>query len=90
MSLYVAAYDIRDDNTRERVARVLFEFGERVQRSVFLVWLEPEEVGELRRRVGAQLITDDRFDLFPVDERGTRTRWSWQRPPTSYEGVIVG
>lgn len=89
MSLYVAAYDVSEDARRRRVARVLLSFGVRVQRSVFEVWLEPHEVPELRRRVGAVLARSDEFDLFPIDERGSRTRVSWQRPPASWAPVIL-
>ena len=35
MKVFVACYDIEDDAERERVARVLGEYGERVQKSVF-------------------------------------------------------
>src|SRR5207249_8107104 len=51
MSLYVVAYDVHHDGQRERVARVLLEFGRRVERSVFEVWLEPQTIPILRRRV---------------------------------------
>ena len=36
MSLYVAAYDVSDDRRRNRVSRVLTEYGHRVQLSVFV------------------------------------------------------
>lgn len=85
----MAAYDVADNKLRERVARVLLEYGRRVQRSVFEVWLEPDEVTELRRRVGPLLARRDAFDLFPVDERGSRKRWRWQRPVRACEPVIV-
>ncbi len=89
MSLYVAAYDIAQDARRRRVARVLRAYGTRVQRSVFEIWLDPDEVSEIKRRVGALLARSDEFDLFPVDERGSRTRVSWQRPPESWAPVIL-
>ena len=89
MSLYVVAYDVHHDGQRERVARVLLEFGRRVQRSVFEVWLEPQMIPILRRRVGALLARDDRFDVFPIDERGTRRRFGWQRPPHAYDPVVL-
>lgn len=89
MSLYVAAYDVTDDRRRNRVARVLTEFGHRVQLSVFVVDVAPDDLPDLRRRVGEVLAREDQFDLFPVDERGTRTQWRWQRPIADYEPVIV-
>jgi CRISPR-associated endonuclease Cas2 len=90
MSLYLAAYDIHDDWRREQVARVLLRYGERVQRSVFLIWVDPDQVPDLRRALGSRLSTEDRCDLFPVDERGSRKRWSWQRPPVTWAPVILG
>lgn len=89
MSLYVAAYDIGHNGRRASVARVLLGYGERVQKSVFEVWLEPEELGDLRREVGVYLDQQDRFDLFPIDERGSRKRVSWQREPSLRDPVIL-
>jgi CRISPR-associated protein Cas2 len=88
MSLYVAAYDISDDNRRESVARVLLTYGHRLQRSVFEVWLDPAEVRQLCCEVGPYLAKSDTFQLFPVDERGTRGRISWQRAGESFDPVI--
>lgn len=91
MSRYVAAYDVSDDRRRGRVARVLSGYGERVQRSVFLIWLEPDEVGPLKREVGPLLGRRDAFQLFPLDERGTRTTISWQQDlPQSEPVILVG
>jgi CRISPR-associated protein Cas2 len=87
MSRYVAVYDISDGNRRERVSRILLSFGYRVQLSVFEIWLEPDEVRELRRDVGPHLDDDDRFDLFPIDERGTRQTISWQRQLDGFDPV---
>jgi CRISPR-associated protein Cas2 len=89
MSQFVAAYDVSNDRQRPKVSRVLEEYGVRVQKSVYLVWLEPEEIPELRRSVGALLSRTDQFDLFPVDERGTRKRISWQRRQENCAPVIV-
>ncbi len=89
MSQYLAACDVTNDRQRDRVARVLNRYGERIQRSVFLLWIQPEDLSELRREVGSLLQKEDRFDLLPVDERGTRRRIFWQRPQTNNTAVIV-
>ena len=89
MSLYVAAYDVTEDRRRGNVAKVLAQYGHRVQKSVFIVQVSPDDLPDLRRRVGEQLGLTDHFDLFPVDERGTRKQWRWQQPITDYEPVIV-
>lgn len=89
MSAYVAAYDVGDDRRRERLSRVLVHYGHRVQLSVFVIWLEPSDLPELRRKVGQLLSESDQFDLFPIDQRGQRTQWRWQRPINDYDPVIV-
>jgi CRISPR-associated endonuclease Cas2 len=88
MSLWLAAYDMADDRARERVARVLGRHGQRVQASVFVIAVEPESLGELRLAVGAHLVEGDRFDLYPIDERGSRTHWRWREAIDEYEAVI--
>ncbi len=52
---YVIAYDIPDDTRRLKVARLLERFGDRVQHSVFELYLTPEEVATLEARLRALL-----------------------------------
>lgn len=89
MSLYVAAYDIARHSHRARVAEILSEYGRRVQRSVFEIEVEPEELDELRFRIGLLLAASDAFDLFPIDRRFPKRRLSWQRDPVPPDPVIV-
>jgi CRISPR-associated protein Cas2 len=89
MSLYVASYDITDDNRRVQIARILLDYGCRVQKSVFEVWLTVKQLDALKHRLGPILGKDDRFDLFPVDERGPRRRIGWLRAPNPYVTVTV-
>ena len=89
MSLYIAAYDIARHSRRARVAEILLEYGRRVQRSVFEIEVEPEELDELRFRIGVLLAKTDLFDLFPVDRHFPKRRISWQRSPVAEESVIV-
>lgn len=79
MSLYLAAYDIASDRRRRNVARTLRAYGQPVQKSVFELWLTPEEVEEVRLRVGMHLGLNDAFELVPIDEHGPRRRYRWQR-----------
>lgn len=44
-------YDIVDDKRRTKVARFLESLGERVQKSVFEVYLTPPELEKLLRKV---------------------------------------
>jgi CRISPR-associated protein Cas2 len=89
MSHYVAAYDISHPGRRSRVARVLLAYGRRVQRSVYEIQLEPEDLPELQRLVGMHLRRADLFDLYPVDRRDPRRRVRWQRPPVLRESVVL-
>jgi CRISPR-associated protein Cas2 len=89
MSRYVAAYDIRRDVRRVQVAAVLSEYGRRVQFSVFEIEVDPEELAELKFRIGVLLAKNDRFDLFPIDVRFPQRRLSWQRDPVPPDGVVI-
>ena len=42
MVVYVVCYDISDDKVRERIAKVLLKYGNRVQYSVFEVMLKSQ------------------------------------------------
>ena len=49
---YVVAYDIGNDRRRTKVAKILEDFGDRAQYSVFEMDLDHlERLGELRRRL---------------------------------------
>jgi CRISPR-associated protein Cas2 len=89
MSQYIASYDISDDRRRQRVARVLLGYGFRVQRSVYQVYVEPEELEDLQFEVAIHLEASDEFVLYPVDERGTRTTISWQRTVEALPAVLI-
>ena len=47
----VVSYDVPDDRRRTRLAKILKDFGARVQYSVFECLLEDEQVDALRKRV---------------------------------------
>jgi CRISPR-associated endonuclease Cas2 len=83
MSRYLAAYDVSHSSRRAKIARVLGEYGVRLQLSVFEIDIEPDEIETLRRHVGALLGRTDRFDLVPVDCDLRRARLSWQRAPAA-------
>jgi CRISPR-associated protein Cas2 len=89
MSLYIAAYDIADDARRTAVAHVLAGYGRRIQRSVFELWLDPEDIPDLCLELGARLELDDAFLLYPIDDRPHRRRLQWQTPPDPWDPVIL-
>jgi CRISPR-associated protein Cas2 len=51
-AFYLAAYDIVEDRRRNKVARAMAASGERVQRSVFELYLTDKELEKLKRRLG--------------------------------------
>lgn len=46
----IAAYDVREDDRRARLAATLQVFGDRVQKSVFVIIIDPVELDALRTR----------------------------------------
>lgn len=64
---YAICYDISDDRRRLQVAKVLQDFGERVQLSVFEANLSPDELARLKRQVRAHLdLEEDSLRLYPL------------------------
>jgi CRISPR-associated protein Cas2 len=64
---YAISYDIRDDRRRLKVAKVLKDFGQRVQLSVFEARLEPSELARLKKRLGPILDQEqDSVRLYPL------------------------
>jgi CRISPR-associated protein Cas2 len=47
----LVCYDVSSDNTRARVAAALQQWGDRIQRSVFLCTVTDEDLAELRDRI---------------------------------------
>ncbi len=67
---YLICYDIEDDKHRNRLVKVLEQYGERVQYSVFEVQLPPSLLKTLRKRLVAQKIIGKRDSLliYPLCE----------------------
>ncbi len=64
---YTVCYDIRDDGRRNQVAKILLDFGERVQFSVFEAILDADQLQMLKRRVGRVLDPEeDSFRIYPL------------------------
>ena len=51
----LAAYDVRQDASRARLAAILQGFGDRVQKSVFVIEGSPEDLQLIRARAEALL-----------------------------------
>lgn len=54
-AFYVISYDIPDDRCRSRVAHLLEGYGERVQYSVFEVWLTERQLGDMKKRLAREV-----------------------------------
>ena len=64
---YVVSYDIPDDKRRLRAAKVLLEFGIRVQYSVFECLLQEDQRQDLADRLASVIeLTDDRIRIYPL------------------------
>lgn len=63
--MVVAAYDISADGRRSKVAALLQSWGDRVQRSVYVLDIGPEELADLRVRLSEEIDVDtDSIHLF--------------------------
>jgi len=62
MKIYLACYDIEDDRTRDRVSKLMGEYGQRIQKSVFELRLRNEtELGDLKKRL--RDLSEDSLDI---------------------------
>jgi CRISPR-associated protein Cas2 len=67
MRIYLVCYDITDDDTRLAVSKILGEYGERVQRSVFEVAVRSEvELERLRARLEEALGDIPELRFYPL------------------------
>lgn len=61
------AFDVTDDKRRYRLTRVLLDYGERIQESVFWIDCEDELLDRIRQRVSKVLdVTLDNYWMVPV------------------------
>lgn len=66
--LYIAAYDVADDQVRLRMSQILLRFGERVQESVFECRLSRAQLAQLTAECTPELGQDPTANLriYPV------------------------
>lgn len=91
---FLIAYDITDDLRRNRVAKTLEAYGDRIQYSVFLVDAKPAKLVRLRSGLrGLMDLGGDRAlicDLGPLSGDGRRRMEFVGRPPTyTSEGPLI-
>lgn len=63
---YVVCYDISLQKTRAKVARLLEEYGVRVQKSVFAVCLHPAELATLKSLLQKHITGQDMLCVLPL------------------------
>lgn len=64
--LYTISYDIPDDKRRLKIAKILLDFGRRVQYSVFEAELDTDSLERLRHRVkGGVDLAEDSVRIYP-------------------------
>lgn len=81
----LVVFDVSSNRRRRLIGKVLMEFGVRVQRSAFEVEVEPSDLAEMEKRVGALVQKgQDRLAVYPVDRSGQRrVRWMGLGPMAS-------
>lgn len=62
--LLLAAYDVPDDPRRDRLAKALLRYGDRIQYSVFLIEAAPVKLARLRRELEALMNEEEDSVLF--------------------------
>lgn len=88
--LHVIAYDVSDDGRRTRLASLLLDYGDRVQKSVFEAKLTREELKALLARAAKYLEEDDRLRVYRLCQGCARHVASLGRQPDpAAEGCII-
>jgi len=88
----VVSYDIPQDKRRTKVSKVLADFGERVQYSVFECWLRPADLARLQQRLKPLVNTQEddlRFYHLCENCRRKSVVWSKKTRARPRETVIV-
>lgn len=70
----IVAYDIADDKRLTRVAKVMLDYGARVQKSIFELTVTPQVFREMKERVEKIIVWEkDGVKYFPLCERCSGT-----------------
>jgi len=86
------SYDIPDDRRRNRVCKLLKDYGERVQYSVFECMLRPNDLKRMQERLKPLLVPEEddvRFYRLCQTCRRKATVWSTKKRRRWDEAVVV-
>jgi len=64
--LHIIAYDITNDGKRTKLAKILLDYGDRVQNSVFEADIEAREVNLIIRYASDLVQDSDSLRIYPV------------------------
>ena len=81
---YVLTYDIEDDRQRTKLANLLLDYGDRVQKSVFEADLTRDDLEELLEKAGEYVNDDDSFLAYPLCKNCNQEAKSLGRPRDLY------
>ena len=63
---YLLSYDITINKNRQRLADLLLDYGDRIQKSVFEADLDADDLAKIMRIAEALVDTDDSFRVYPL------------------------
>jgi CRISPR-associated protein Cas2 len=87
---YLVAYDVSDDGNRLRLANLLLDQGDRVQKSVFEAEMTREELQEFLARAAKYLQEEDCLRAYPLCERCRREiACLGKQPDPAPEGLLI-
>jgi len=64
--LYIVSYDVIEDAHRNKIAKILLDYGQRVQYSVFECRMADEQVSELIRRITELVSEEDSLRIYNI------------------------
>ncbi len=62
--MYIVAYDITDNKERQKVANIISDFGERIQKSVWVCEIDNEICSRLRARLEELQLTSGNIHIW--------------------------
>ena len=63
---YLVSYDITDDRSRQRIADLLLDYGDRIQKSVFEADLDADDLATILRKAEPLIAEEDSFRIYPL------------------------